>query len=131
MASTSTVSTTAPPPASRWENCPNASPAPGTAEIQVAPSGRFVYVSNRGHNSIAIFAVDQGTGKLTSVGWESSQGKQPRYFTLDPSGRLLYAANQATHTIVTFRVDQENGTLTPTGQVIETGSPVSIVFAGS
>jgi 6-phosphogluconolactonase (cycloisomerase 2 family) len=102
-----------------------------TAEIQVAPSGRFVYVSNRGHNSIAIFAVDQGTGKLTSVGWESSQGRQPRYFALDPSGSLLYAANQATHTIVTFRVDQENGTLTPTGQVIETGSPVSIVFAGS
>lgn len=102
-----------------------------TAEIQVAPSGRFVYVSNRGHNSIAIFAVDQGRGKLTSVGWEPSQGRQPRYFALDPSGSLLYAANQATHNIVTFRVDQNRGTLTPTGQVIETGSPVSIVFAGA
>ena len=101
-----------------------------TAEIQVAPSGRFVYVSNRGHNSIAIFAVDEGTGKLTSVGWESTQGEQPRYFALDPAGSLLYAANQASHTIVTFRVDQEHGTLTPTGQVIETGSPVSIVFVG-
>jgi 6-phosphogluconolactonase (cycloisomerase 2 family) len=102
-----------------------------TAEIQVAPSGRFVYVSNRGHNSIAIFAVDQVRGTLTPVGWEPSQGRQPRYFALDPSGSLLYAANQATHTIVTFRVDQETGTLTPTGQIIETGSPVSIVFAGA
>lgn len=102
-----------------------------TAEIHVAPSGRFVYVSNRGHNSIAIFSIDQETGTLTPVGWEPSQGRQPRYFAISPDGSLLYAANQATDTIVTFRVDQENGTLTPTGQVIETGSPVSIVFVGS
>ena len=101
-----------------------------TAEIHVAPSGRFVYVSNRGHNSIAIFGVDQQTGLLTSVGWESTQGRQPRYFAISPDGGLLYAANQATDTIVTFRVDPERGSLTPTGQVIETGSPVSIVFAG-
>jgi len=102
-----------------------------TAEIQVAPSGRFVYVSNRGHNSIAIFAVDQASGRLSPVGWESTQGRQPRYFALSPDGSLLYAANQATDTIVTFRVDQERGTLTPTGQVIETGSPVSIAFLDS
>jgi 6-phosphogluconolactonase (cycloisomerase 2 family) len=100
-----------------------------TAEIMVAPSGRYVYVSNRGHNSIAIFAVDAGTGKLTPVGWEPTQGSQPRYFTFDPSGTFLYAANQASHTIVTFKVDTERGTLTPTGQTIEVGSPVSIVFA--
>ena len=100
-----------------------------TAEIMAAGSGKFVYVSNRGHNSIAIFAVDAGTGKLTPVGWEPTQGAQPRYFTFDPSGRFLYAANQASHTIVTFQVDQERGTLTPTGQTIELGSPVSIVFA--
>ena len=102
-----------------------------TAEIHVAPSGRFVYVSNRGHNSIAIFRVDEASGKLTSVGWESSQGRQPRYFGISPDGSLLYACNQATDTIVTFRVDQENGTLTPTGQVIQTGSPVSIAFVGA
>jgi 6-phosphogluconolactonase (cycloisomerase 2 family) len=102
-----------------------------TAEIQVAPSGRFVYVSNRGHNSIAIFAVDQASGKLTLVGWEPSQGSHPRFFALSPDGSLLYAANQNSDTIVTFRVDQERGTLTPTGQIIETGSPVSIVFAGA
>jgi 6-phosphogluconolactonase len=101
-----------------------------TAEIHVAPSGRFVYVSNRGHNSIAIFSIDQETGTLTSVGWESSQGRQPRYFGISPDGSLLYACNQATDTIVTFRVDRENGTLTPTGQILQTGSPVSIAFAG-
>ena len=99
-----------------------------TAEIHVAPSGTFVYVSNRGHNSIAIFAVDDATGHISPVGWESTQGSQPRYFGFSPDGSLLYAANQASHTIVTFRVDQERGTLTPTGQVIEVGSPVSIVF---
>jgi 6-phosphogluconolactonase len=102
-----------------------------TAEIQIAPSGKFVYVSNRGHNSIAIFSVDQEGGTLTPVGWEPSQGRQPRYFALSPDGSLLYAANQASDTIVTFRVDADSGTLTPTGQVIETGSPVSIVFAGA
>jgi 6-phosphogluconolactonase (cycloisomerase 2 family) len=100
-----------------------------TAEIHVAPSGRFVYGSNRGHNSIVIFAVDSATGTLELVGWEPTQGRQPRYFGIDTSGQFLYAANQGSDTIVTFRVDQERGTLTPTGQVIEFGSPVCIVFA--
>jgi 6-phosphogluconolactonase (cycloisomerase 2 family) len=101
-----------------------------TAEIAVAPSGRFVYGSNRGHDSIAIFAVDPDSGTLSSVGWESTQGGNPRNFGLDPSGRFLYAANQNSDTVVTFQVDQESGTLTPTGQVIQTGSPVCIVFGG-
>jgi len=100
-----------------------------TAEIGVAPSGRFVYVSNRGHDSIVIFAVDPTDRTLSVVGWESTQGRQPRYFGLDPAGRFLYACNQASHTIVTFRVDQDKGTLTPTGQVIESPSPVCIAFA--
>jgi len=100
-----------------------------TAEIAVAPSGRFVYCSNRGHNSIAIFAVNPEDGTLEPVGWEPTQGRQPRYFGLDPSGSFLYACNQATDTIVTFSVDQERGTLTPTGQVIESASPVCIAFA--
>jgi 6-phosphogluconolactonase (cycloisomerase 2 family) len=101
-----------------------------TAEIQIAPTGKFVYVSNRGHNTIAIFRVDDATGKLSSVAWEPTQGVQPRNFALSPDGTLLYAANQASDTIVTFRVDSGSGTLTPTGQIIEAGSPVSIVFAG-
>jgi 6-phosphogluconolactonase len=101
-----------------------------TAEIHVAPSGRFVYVSNRGHDSIAIFHIDKSTGKLSLVGWERTQGQHPRYFGISPDGGLLYACNLETHTIVTFRVDQERGTLSPTGQVIETGSPSCLAFAG-
>ena len=99
-----------------------------TSEIAVAPSGKFVYGSNRGHDSIVIFAVDDATGVLSSVGWESTQGKVPRFFALDPSGTFLYAANQNSDTIVAFRVDASTGTLKPTGQVVRTGSPSSIVF---
>jgi 6-phosphogluconolactonase len=99
-----------------------------TSEIAVAPSGRFVYGSNRGHDSIAIFAVDARTGVLAPVDWEPTQGKTPRFFTLDPSGTYLYAANQDSDTIVCFRVDQSNGKLKSTGNVVKTGSPSSIVF---
>ncbi|MGH6691263.1 MAG: lactonase family protein [Gammaproteobacteria bacterium] len=99
-----------------------------TAEIGVAPSGRFVYVSNRGHNSIAILAVDEATGQLSPVGWEPAQGTTPRFFALDPSGTFLYVANQNSDTIVAFRVDPTTGTLAPTGHVVQTGSPSSIVF---
>ena len=99
------------------------------SEIAVSTSGRFLYASNRGHDSIAIYAVDQATGMLTSVGWESTRGKNPRFFSLDPSGAFLYAANENSDTIVTFRVDPTAGTLSPTGQVIKTGSPVCIIFS--
>ena len=98
------------------------------AEIAVAPSGRFVYGSNRGHDSIAIFAIDQSTGLLTSVGWEPTQGRTPRFFGLDPTGTHLYAANQTSDTVVIFRVDQTRGTLTPTGETIEVASPTTIAF---
>jgi len=100
------------------------------AEIAVAPSGRFLYASNRGHDSIAIFAINAENGALTAMGWEPTQGTMPRFFALDPSGRYLYAANQESDTIVAFRVDQTTGALAPTGQVIETGCPVCIIFAG-
>jgi 6-phosphogluconolactonase (cycloisomerase 2 family) len=99
-----------------------------TAEVAVAPSGRFVYVSNRGHDSVAIFAVDATSGLLSPVGWEPSQGKTPRFFALDPPGTFLYVANQNSDTIVAFRVDPSTGSLTPTGRVVRTGSPSSIVF---
>jgi len=98
------------------------------AEIWVAPSGRFVYGSNRGHDSIAIFAIDGQTGMLTVVGWEPTQGRTPRFFGLDPPGTHLYAANQNSDTVVVFRVNQTTGRLTPTGQVIKAGSPSTIVF---
>jgi 6-phosphogluconolactonase len=99
------------------------------AEIAVAPSGKFVYASNRGHDSIAIFRVNEADGTLDHVGWESVQGKKPRFFCLNPDGSRLFAANEDSHTIVEFAVDRDNGTLTPTGQIIETGSPACIVFA--
>jgi 6-phosphogluconolactonase (cycloisomerase 2 family) len=99
-----------------------------TAEIAVAPSGRFVDGSNRGHDSIAILAVDQSTGTLAPVGWEPTQGKTPRFFALDPWGSFLHVANQDSDTIVVFGVDAVTGTLAPTGHVVKTGSPSSIVF---
>jgi len=75
-----------------------------------------------------IFAVDPNSGRLKTSGWEPTQGRQPRHFALDPSGRFLYAANQASDCITTFAVDRTSGTLAATGQVVRTGSPVSIVF---
>ena len=99
------------------------------AEIAVAASGNFVYASNRGHNSIGIFAIDPQSGTLAPVGWEPTEGETPRFFALDPSGQFLYAANQDTDTVVTFLVDRTGGMLTPTGQIVKVGSPVTIVFA--
>jgi 6-phosphogluconolactonase len=98
------------------------------AEIQVTPSGRFLYGSNRGHDSIAIFAIDTATGGLTPVAWESTQGRTPRFFALDPSGGLLYAANQNSDTVVIFRVNQATGRLAPTDQIVKVASPTTIVF---
>jgi 6-phosphogluconolactonase (cycloisomerase 2 family) len=99
-----------------------------TAEIWVAASGRFLYVSNRGHDSIAIFAIDQKTGEVSPVGWEPTQGRTPRYFGLSPSGDELYAANQNSDTVVVFRVNQTTGKLTATGEIIKVVSPTTIVF---
>jgi 6-phosphogluconolactonase (cycloisomerase 2 family) len=98
------------------------------AEIAITPSGKFVYASNRGHDSIAIFAVDAASGALDSVGWESVRGSNPRFFGPDPDWSHLYAANQNTDTIVVFAVNHDTGKLTPTGQVIQTGSPSCVVF---
>ena len=83
---------------------------------------------NRTSNSIAIYSVDQAKGTLDHIGWESVQGKKPRFFGCDPEWRHLYACNENSHTIVEFRIDRDNGTLTPTGQVIESGSPSCIAF---
>lgn len=96
--------------------------------IVVSSGGRFVYCSNCGHDSMAIFAVDPATGLLTSTGWVSTQGRTPRFISFDPSYRFLYAANEQSDTIVTFRADAATGRLTPTGQVIRDLSPVTIAF---
>jgi 6-phosphogluconolactonase len=98
------------------------------AIVVVAPSGRFVYCSNRGHDSIAIFAVDPATGELTARGHISTQGRCPRNIAIDPTGRLLLAANQDSDTIVSFWIDAETGQLTPTGQIVHTPTPVCIVM---
>ncbi len=98
------------------------------AEIAVAPSGRFLYGSNRGHDSIVTFAIDKATGGLTPIGWEPTQGTTPRFFALDPTGTHLYAANQNSDTVVIFRVDQATGKLTATNQIVKVGSPTTIVF---
>ena len=99
------------------------------AEIAILPSGKFLYASNRGHESIVIYAVDSKTGMIEPIGWEPVQGKKPRFFGLDPDASHLYAANEDSHTIVEFRINPKSGKLTPTGQVIATGSPTCIVFA--
>jgi 6-phosphogluconolactonase len=98
------------------------------AEIAVHPNGKFVYGSNRGHDSIAVFAVDAKTGKLTLVQNESTQGKTPRHFAIDPSGRWLLAENQNSDSVVVFAIDAATGKLKPTGQTITVGSPVCAVF---
>ena len=100
------------------------------AQIVMAPSGKFVYGSNRGHHSIAIFAINEATGRLTLVGHESSQGETPRNFNLDPTGSLLLAANQDTDTIVAFRADAATGRLQATGEVTDVPAPVCIVYGG-
>jgi 6-phosphogluconolactonase len=98
------------------------------AEIQVHPSGNFLYASNRGHDSIAVFAIDAVKGTLTPVEYTSTQGNIPRSFEIDPTGTLLFAANQKSGNIVVFRIDQKTGRLTPTGQVLDVASPVCIKF---
>jgi 6-phosphogluconolactonase len=97
-----------------------------TAEVQVHPSGKFLYGSNRGHDSITIFAIDADSGKLTMIGTEPTQGKNPRNFAIDPTGAFLLAENQDSATIVVFRIDAEQGTLKPTGQTVSVVKPVCI-----
>ena len=99
-----------------------------TAETVVHPSGKFVYVSNRGHDSIATFSIDAQSGKLTAVGHQSTGGKTPRNFNIDPTGTFLLAANQSSDSVVAFRIDQATGALTPTGSTTTIGSPVCVKF---
>ncbi len=99
------------------------------AEIQVHPSGKFLYASNRGDaSSIAVFAIDPTKGTLTTIEITPTQGKTPRSFAIDPTGRFLLAANEGSNNIVVFRIDAKTGRLTPTGQVLDVPSPVCIKF---
>jgi 6-phosphogluconolactonase len=94
----------------------------------VHPSGQYVYGSNRGHNTIAIFAVDATSGRLRAVGHQPTEGKTPRNFGIDPTGRYLLAANQDSGTVVVFRIDLKSGQLVPTGQSAEVPKAVCVKF---
>ena len=98
-----------------------------SAELEVDAKGRFLYASNRGHDSIAVFAIGRD-GKLTLVENASTQGKTPRNFKIDPTGAFLFAANQDSGTIVQFRIDSKSGRLKPTGKTAEISKPVCVQF---
>jgi len=98
------------------------------AEIAVAPSGKFVYGSNRGHDTIVWFTVDPATGKLSPVDQVATQGSWPRNFCIDPTGSWLVVTNQKGNNIVVFRIDPATGKLTPAGQTLSLGSPVCVSF---
>jgi 6-phosphogluconolactonase len=99
-----------------------------TAEIEVHPSGKFVYGSNRGHHSIAVFAVDQKTGELTLIEHVTKDIKTPRGFSIDPTGTYLIVGNQDGNSLTVFKIDQQTGKLTEVGAPVEVPSPVSVVF---
>jgi 6-phosphogluconolactonase len=99
------------------------------ADVHVHPNGKFVYSSNRGHNSIAIFGIDESSGRMTLVEITSTQGATPRGFQFEPSGRFLFAGNQGTGNVVTFAVDGETGKMTPTGAKADVPRPVCVQFA--
>jgi 6-phosphogluconolactonase len=99
----------------------------GSADLHIAPGGRFLYASNRGDaNSIAIYAIDAATGKLSIKGFQSTEGKGPRNFMIDPSGKFLLVGNQRSNSIIIFRIDPKTGLLTDTGKKLEVPAPVCL-----
>ena len=102
-----------------------------SAEIAVDPGGKFLYASNRGDSTIAVFRIDADKGTLTPVERVSTQGKTPRSFAIDPTGAFLFAANQDSGNVVLFKIDAVTGRLTPAGNVLELASPVCVVFAAA
>ena len=102
--------------------------ASDTAELEAHPSGKFLYGSNRGHDSIAVFAIDGGKGTLTLVEHVPTGGKTPRSFAIDPAGSCLVVANQDSDNLVVFRIDARTGRLTPSGKALDVPSPVCVTF---
>ena len=99
-----------------------------TAETVVHPNGKVVYVSNRGHDTIAVFSCDPGTGRLTLIQNAAAGGRTPRNFNLDPSGRWMIVAHQDSHTVTVLAVDGASGRLRPTGQSVAVGGAVCVRF---
>jgi len=108
-----------------WATIPSGVDSHG-ADIHLSPDGQFLYCSNRGHDSIAAFCVDQETGKLTDIGYTLTGGKTPRNFALTPDGEWLLVANQNSDCITIFARDQDTGKLSNTGKRIEIGTPVCV-----
>lgn len=106
-------------------------PGQSTAELAVHPSGNFLFGSNRGHNSIVVYAIDAATGRLTHVENQPTQGATPRHFAVDPTGRWLLAENQGSGTVVVFGIDAKSGRLTATGQSLPVPAPVCAVFVAA
>lgn len=102
-----------------------------TAEVVAHPGGKFLFGSNRGHNTIAVFAIDQKTGQLTHIENQPTLGKTPRHFAVDPTGTWLLAENQDSDNVVVFRIDPQSGHLTPTGQSLAVPSPVCAIFVAA
>jgi 6-phosphogluconolactonase len=98
------------------------------AEIEISPSGKFLFASNRGEDSVAVFAIDSNTGTLTHLETDLTGGKTPRNFAIDPTGSWLLAANQDSDEIVVFRIDRKTGHLTPTGEKLQVPSPACLKF---
>jgi 6-phosphogluconolactonase len=98
------------------------------ADLQITPSGAWLYGSNRGHDSIVIYKVNGQSGKLDYVGHEPTQGKNPRSFGIDPTGTFLIAANQSSSNLVPFRVNPKTGSLRATGTVVEVPTPVCVTI---
>jgi 6-phosphogluconolactonase len=96
------------------------------ADIHLSPDHKFLYVSNRGHNSLAIFRVNEVTGKLTLIGHQTSLGKTPRNFCMDPSGEFLLVANQDSDDVFFFRRNKESGLLQASGEKLSLPSPVCL-----
>jgi 6-phosphogluconolactonase len=99
-----------------------------TAEVEVHPDGRYVYGSNRGHDSVTVFRIEESQGTAETISFISTEGKNPRHFAIDPTGGYLFAANQDSDSIVLFRIDRKSGGLTETGTVLQTSKPVCVVF---
>jgi 6-phosphogluconolactonase len=99
-----------------------------TAEVQVHPSGKFLYGSNRGHNTIAVFSIDGKAGKLKAIQHQSTLGKTPRNFGIDPTGKFLIAANQSSGDVFTFHINQDTGELKPTSHSVKVPMPVCVKF---
>jgi 6-phosphogluconolactonase len=98
------------------------------AAIYIHPNGRFLYASNRGHDSIAAYEIDDG-GRLRSIGWYGTRGSTPRDFAIDPLGRVLVVANQDSHSLAVFMINRGTGALKPIGEPYDIGSPVCVLFA--